>query len=577
MNINKLQLLYHSVRHTRPQQLIARMALLFKRHFLVLVASPGMIKRTAKADQSSLTLNPTPPSPLLPARTHLVTTTDNGIELCFLNHTRPLRDSNHHINWRPDELKTGTRLWLLNLHYTEFLEALPAEEAGRVILDWINQVMPYQPDYWLDNWNSYSLSIRVVVWMQQLSTRDLKLSTHELDCIKSSLIAQMRFLNKNLELDICGNHLIKNIKALIWAAQFFNGSEADRWGSRGRSLLKRELKEQILADGMHFELSPTYHNQVFADLIDCYCAMIPGADRETLGLVLDNMAQLTADFQHPDGDVSLFNDSGFHLTYRPADCITAYTRLRGKSVKHRHHIKLNSSGYYGLRNDQDLFLIDCAELAPNYLPAHGHGDALSFEWSINGQRVFVDAGVYEYNPGQNRSYSRATSSHNTVNLDGKDQSEFWKAFRVGRRAHITRCDYQANDTGFILVGSHDGYTRLAGRPVHSRSIAVSSDTVTINDSITGGNGQVAQAVLLLHPNTKITQIEESKLRITTDSTEIEVSANNTIEHQSASWHPDQGVVLPTKKLTINYGNAPCQGEIRFVIKTRKNDSSKAVI
>ena len=30
------------------------------------------------------------------------------------------------------------------------------------------------------------------------------------------------FLRNNLELDIQGNHLIKNIKALLWASSFFD-------------------------------------------------------------------------------------------------------------------------------------------------------------------------------------------------------------------------------------------------------------------------------------------------------------------------------------------------------------------
>ena len=563
MNLKKLQLLYHSMRHTRPHQLFNRMALQVKRKTLVRVASPALIERTAMVDPSSLDLSAQPPQAPLAARSYLVQSLDNGIELSFLNRVRPLRDGAGHIDWRPEELKTGTRLWLLNLHYTEFLEALPADEAGRVMLDWVEQVKPFEPGYWLDNWNSYSLSIRVVVWMQQLAARDLGLSDEQKELIKGSLMAQMRFLRKNLELDICGNHLIKNIKALLWASSYFEGAEADRWGAIGRHLLAREVDEQILADGMHYELSPTYHNQVFADLLDCYAALDEGSARNRLGLTLDTMAQLCADFRHPDGGVSLFNDCGLYFAYNADACLTAYQTLRGKTVSAKQHIVLKTSGYYGLRHEQDLFLLDCAELAPAYLPAHGHGDALSFEWSVNGQRVFVDAGVFEYNPGPKRAYSRATSAHNTVNLDGEDQSEFWKAFRVGRRAHITQCDYQKTDKGFQLSGSHDGYTRLEGQPVHTRSFEVSPSEISIKDEISGGSGQQAQAVLLLHPDAVI-EPQGDKLHITVGPAKVEVSASAVIEVEDASWHPDQGIDLPTKKLTFHYGSAPCRGE--FLLK-----------
>lgn len=528
------------------------------------IANPAMIERTAMVSPKSVGLHPSPPQGKLKERTHNVKTLENGIELQFLNRVRQLRKSDGSIDWRPEELKTGTRLWLLNLHYTEFLEGLPADEAGRVILDWIRQVKPFEQGYWLDNWNSYSLSIRVVVWMQQLAARDLVINMDEKDLIKGSLIAQIRFLRKNLELDICGNHLIKNIKALLWASAFFDDKESEQWSALGLHLLRRELKEQILADGMHFELSPTYHNQVFADLLDCYTAMKDTPERNSLGHLLDKMAQVSIDFCHPDGGVSLFNDCGLYFAYTTEDCLSAYEKLRNKSVSPKQHIALEKSGYYGLRSNNDLFLVDCAELAPKYLPAHGHGDALSFEWSINGQRIFVDAGVYEYNPGTKRAYSRATSSHNTVNLDGKDQSEFWKAFRVGRRAHISYCNYKVTKKGFKLTGSHDGYTRLAGTPIHTRRFDVAQDTVTIEDEIRGGNGQLVQAVLLLHPDMKVKHTGKNKLLVYSARLEVEITASAPIKQETSNWHPDQGMTYLTTKLTINYGTAPCQGKIRIV-------------
>ncbi len=561
MNLKKAQLLYHSMRHTRAHQLFFRFALLAKRKFRVRTASQALIERTAMADPNSLALAALPPKPTLAPREYLVKSLDKGIELNFLNRVRSLRNADGSIDWRPEELKTGTRLWLLNLHYTEFLEGLPPEEAGRVMLDWVAQVKPFEAGYWLDNWNSYSLSIRVVVWMQQLSARELGLSEPEKQRIKGSLIAQMRFLRKNLELDIGGNHLIKNIKALLWASAFFEGKEAERWGLLGSQLLAREVDEQILADGMHYELSPTYHNQVFADFLDCYTVLPDGQTRDRLGLTLDTMAQLVADFRHPDGGVSLFNDCGLYFAYSADACLAAYASLREHTPDPQQHVALPTSGYFGLREGSDLFLIDCAELAPTYLPAHGHGDALSFEWSVDGQRIFVDPGVYEYNPGPKRAYSRATSAHNTVNLDGEDQSEFWKAFRVGRRARISTCEYQVTESGFKLSGAHDGYTRLAGKPVHERRFEVTRQRIQIVDRITGGSGQLAQAVLLLHPEATVEQLDENTVKINAAKAVVQVSASAPIHVDTASWHPDQGIDLSTQKLRIDYGNAPCQGEL----------------
>ena len=66
-----------------------------------------------------------------------------------------------------EEMKKGTRLWLLNLHYMEFIESLDSEKCYLCIKDWIDSNRPYKKGYWLDDWNGFSLSIRIVVWMQQ--------------------------------------------------------------------------------------------------------------------------------------------------------------------------------------------------------------------------------------------------------------------------------------------------------------------------------------------------------------------------------------------------------------------------
>ena len=57
----------------------------------------------------------------------------------------------------------------------------------------------------------------------------------------ASLAEQMAFLEANLETDIGGNHLVKNIKALLWASVFFDGRDVERWRALGLKLLREEL------------------------------------------------------------------------------------------------------------------------------------------------------------------------------------------------------------------------------------------------------------------------------------------------------------------------------------------------
>ena len=75
-----------------------------------------------------------------------------------------------------------------------------------------------------------------------------------------------------------------------------------------------------------------------------------------------------------------------------------------------------------------------APIGPDYQPGHAHGDLLSFELSFAGRRVVTDSGVHGYDGDPLRAWCRSTHAHNTVEIDGQSQCEFWSVFRVARRA-----------------------------------------------------------------------------------------------------------------------------------------------
>ena len=553
--MKRLMLLGYSLRYTRPSQIWGRGRLMVRRKTRAWLARRELIKRESLA-QAVPSLGSDLPRPLFPPRLHLVERDGDTNSLLFLNQRRPLTLP---MEWHPAELETGTRLGKLNLHYMEFLEALSDELWPKVVADWVAHNPPYRPGYWLDNWNSYALSIRCVVWMQQYAARGVGSDARMETTLTASLAAQLRFLARNLELDVRGNHLIKNIKALLWAGRFFEGAEPERWSRLGERLLLQELAEQVLADGMHFERAPAYHAQVFADLLECYQVVGPGPARTALTVALDRMAQALVDLTHPDGAVSLFNDGGLHMTYPVADCLRVYTSLTGKSVEARPEFALEEAGYFGLRAGSNYFLADCGMIAPDSLPAHGHGDILAFEWTRSGRRIVVDAGVYEYNAGPLRAYSRSTRSHNTVTVADEDQCEFWSAFRVARRARVHCRNIRLGTGALELDGSHDGYRRLAGAPRHTRRFAATPDRIEVRDGVDGGAGQPVRARLLLHPDCLVVP-GDGWVRIESQGVVATLRSASPIRVEEAWWSPDFGVRLATKQLVLEYGSAPCTGE-----------------
>ena len=551
---------WRTVRHIPPRQLLRRIYLKAVRGWRVRKAETYR-ERLRSTSSPHTALQDSLPDPLFPSREKRIQVREETCTLTFLNTswTFPLGA----FDWRPTDLQYGTRLWLLNLHYMEFVEGLSDEAFVTIVDDWIQHVPPYQQQYWLDAWNSFAVSTRCVVWMQQFGRRGRRLPENFRRRMLRSIDRQLRFLTDHLETDIGGNHLLRNIKALLWGGRFWAHEDAQSWREIGRKTLSRQLDVQILEDGMHYERSPAYHVQVFADLLECYAALPQGGLRNRLGNQLSRMAQVTADLTHPDGRVSLFGDSGFDMARSPSTCLHVWENLSGEAPRPRRTINLPEAGYYGLRTDDEYILVRCGQVAPDALPGHAHGDLFSFEWTIGEQRVVVDTGVYEYNAGVRRAHSRGTSAHNTVTVGGRDQCEFWGAFRMGRRARVTRTNLRQSETRFRLSGRHDGYRHLAGCPVHERTFDVEPRDIRVEDDVTGGEGQRVEARLLLHPECSVDMTRED-IEISGEEIDVFLETDAPVSLRHAKWFPNFGVERSCKQIILRYGEAPCNGAFRLV-------------
>ena len=365
----------------------------------------------------------------------------------------------------------------------------------------------------------------------------------------ASLAAQLRYLERHLETDLRGNHLIKNIRALAWGGACFAGPEAARWTALASALLRRELAEQVLPDGCHYERSPAYQCQVMADLLACRAALHEPLPELACRAGADGAG---IDAAHapgwPDRPVQ---------RWRPVHGAVA-SRARRPSTRPwaaaaaapvTGAFALPDAGYFGLRGAGELLLVDCGPLGPGYLPGHGHCDLLSFEWSTGGRRIVVDQGTHQYMAGPHRLASRSTSSHNTVVVDGAEQSDIYGAFRCGRRAAPMLRSFEAGDGAMRLVGSHDGYDHLPGSPRHVRTIAARPGTVEILDRIEGGGRHTAIAHLLLHPDCKV-DAQGGTATIRNGPVTVRLVASAPLTVLPALWYPDIYVSRPTTRLAL---------------------------
>lgn len=411
--------------------------------------------------------------------------------------------------------KDMPKLWRYNLHYFDYLQHAQrsVESKSHLVSDWIKQNPPGTGDAW----EPYPVSLRIVNWIKYFLERSSKCGdTLPVEWLKS-LRQQALWLERNIEYHILANHYLKNGVALYFAGAYFEGPDADRWLKRGVKILREELDEQILEDGGHYERSPMYHSICVLDYLDVLNLarhsqeVLPPDDQATFAQKMTRSLDFLNDMCLPDNEIALFNDSAFRITPSPQDII-AYGKnvigyeppVRPSGLTTYAHA---ASGYFVCRNDEDVIIIDCGCIGPDYQPGHAHCDMLSFELALDGRRVFVDSGVHDYEPSEERAYARSTKAHNTVVVDGEDQSEIWGVFRVARRARPLEARIEQRPDGSVLfTGAHDGYRRLPGRPIHRRTITYDAkERWLVEDRLEGDGRHLMESYLHVHPDCRVIQ------------------------------------------------------------------------
>ena len=130
------------------------------------------------------------------------------------------------------------------------------------------------------------------------------------------------------------------------------------------------------------------------------------------------------------------------------------------------------------------------------IAAHAHADALSVEVRYAGVDILADPGTYCYHGERAwRSYFRSTIAHNTVELDGRNQSSEGGPFMWVRHAHAR--EVEVIDDGDIArwTAEHDGYASPDPPALHRRSVLLdrASRSIDIIDEIEGGSHDVRLA------------------------------------------------------------------------------------
>ena len=454
--------------------------------------------------------------------------------------------------WQQSELP---RLWQYNLHYFEYLWALPYSGARMVVLDWMDRYRLRRDSI---GWDAYPTSLRLANWCGVFfgKFRDRTLGGADfVDRLWASVYVQAEWLRRHLETHLLANHLLENGAALALVGSCFGGESAGRWYAVGTKVVRAQLAEQVLPDGVHFELSPMYHTRL------AYVLALLANTGET-GLIelveapLRRMAEALACLCHPDGGIALFGDSALGICNDPGE-LTGYAgrlvgeRLAGEATG---AFALPNGGYYGWRGTDGGYVIcDAGQIGVDYQPGHAHADVFSFELSLGGCRVVVDSGVSDYEASETRRYCRSTRAHNTVEIDGQDQCESWGVFRVARRGRTRDVRWLPTVEGFRLSGRHDGYSRLPGGSEHARAFCWHrSGVLTIRDTVISRRVSTVVSRVHLHPDCRVESLGDASAIVTRGAVacQIHFDGAGRLGVEDSYYCPQFGVRLANKALAF---------------------------
>ena len=447
----KIKLLLHTIRHLTARQLGYQVWYRVHKPKLAEVSSP--------IEKVESTLKP-------PIQKY---TTWEGEDFCFINLKAPYK------GWSNTE---NGMLWAYNQNYMDWLgqEGMTKEEGEKWIDLFIKEISSNEVGL-----DPYPIALRCINWIKFFCTHPDCGTPNRLD----SLYSQIKLLEKKLEFHLMGNHLLEDYYALFIAAVFFKEEWMFKKYSRA---LKGQLEEQILADGAHYEQSPMYHCIMLDRLLDCYniSTSNPVFEKqdEINAFLLEKAQKMLGHLKSiiwEDGSIPLLNDAAYEIAptagqlFDYADCL---------DIKYA-AIPMKECGYRKLRNKRMEAIVDVGNITASYQPGHSHADTFNFELRVDGMPLIVDTGISTYNKTSRRLYERSTAAHNTVTINGRDSSEVWSGFRMGKRAKVSI----KTDNDKEIEASHNGF----GKQIHKRVFFLKEREFIVEDYAEGG-----EATMHLH-------------------------------------------------------------------------------
>jgi hypothetical protein len=320
-------------------------------------------------------------------------------------------------------------------------------------------------------------------------------------------------------------------------ALFFLGTlcpelqSAGRWKQRGWKIVLEQARRQVQADGFHFEQSTFYHvyaldfflqaavlasingvgpppefeatlEKMFrALLLLGRTGLVPSLGDDDGGRLFDSRRNRSEQLLDPlatgailfqRGDFKALADGLREETIwlLGEAGIAEWDRLEPQLLDW-HSAGLKSAGLYLLSSPESRHqLVIDAGPQGSESAGHGHADALSVCLQGQGRSLLLDPGTFEYvGEGNERDVFRGTAMHNTLLVDGVNQSQPAGPFAWQRLTSATVEKWIQGETFDVFVGSHDAYSQPQSAVVHRRWVCSLTSGLWLVRDVAEGRGK----------------------------------------------------------------------------------------
>lgn len=390
-----------------------------------------------------------------------------------------------------------------------------AKEVVDEIEWWIND----NPLMYSVNWTcSMEVAFRAVNWLYALNF----ISDYEgfndsfVTIVSQSLWQHAFFIINNLEKSIpySNNHYTSDLVGLIYVGSLFQHlRHGSKWKIFALKEFFKEVREQILPSGVHYEKSISYH-RLMTEMLSYPIYMLRRLDDSVPYDVVERIKRMYAyikNYTKPNGLSPLVadNDDGRFLPFLKRDfrehgylndhlsVETIFVTNCEKTLfiadsENRRIYK--DAGIAILRQGNDYLFVNNGGYSgkPNKnkqnISSHTHNDLLSFDYCIGENDLIVDAGAYTYTLSEiQRNEFRSTKKHNTIVVDNEEQNGFVDSFQLKKNIEYKEIISPSEN---VVEGS---YKTIDGQMKHFRRFELGERNLTITDVVEKkGNNHIAK-------------------------------------------------------------------------------------